>query len=71
LREIAVPVDGQTSASTRPGDRAPRGSADRATAGATPPSLVWLNEGPLVRQAMSRLSLAPGDTLALVPVVVK
>lgn len=41
-----------------------------AVAGAspTPPALIWLTEGPLVRQAMQRLSQTRGDAIVLVPV---
>ncbi len=45
--------------------------SDAKASEASPPTLDWLTEGPMVRQAMQRLEQARDDSIVLVPVMVR
>jgi hypothetical protein len=47
------------------------GAKPAASVSHVSPMLVWLTEGPLVRQAIARLSQAKGEALILVPVITR
>ncbi len=66
LDEVFKPAAGSAK-----GDSGRRDTTRRDAPADPPSTLVWLTEGPRVRQAMSRLSQARDGAIVLVPVIVK